>query len=823
MSSRFNLKITLLLCGYLCLPHLYAQTADLQKPVAQLVADSKINNAFSKVEMFNPYLPSAERVSQTNAFATDITFAKLDAGVILSLYQDKKKTVTLAVPFKDDVLEMELVQVNILAKDFKVSSSAGMEDYTPGVYYRGIIKGDPNSLVAISVFENEIYGVASNNLDGNINIGRDKSAGAAENDYMIFSDKDILVDNESAGCATPDPEGYESTFHDIMQGGGSTRIDKCPKVYLEADYDLYLNKGSVTATSDYLTSIFNNSAAIYANESVPVEISEIFVWNTNDGYSSASSYSALTAFKANRTTFNGDIAHLIALDPGGLGGVANTINGLCNSYSYCYSDVNSTYSDFPTYSWTIMVITHEMGHLFGSYHTHSCTWVGGAIDNCYTTEGGCAAGPAPVGGGTIMSYCHLTAYGINFSNGFGSQPGDAIRNTISAAACVEAATGGTPTYCGSLGSNSSYEWLQSINVNGMSNASGNNSGYADFTSAATIPLTIGESISFTLTPGYAATAYPEYFSIWVDYNNDQDFNDAGENVYNSGAVTAAVSGTFTIPATAIGTTRMRITMKYNALATPCEIFSYGEVEDYTVAFATPAADYCNASGLSTANEWIDYVQINSFTRSSASDGGYYDGTANVIDLTPGSSYLIKYSTGFSGSPVAEYYKAWIDYNQDGDFDDSGEEIFTRKSKSSNYLKYTITVPVTASAGETRFRIAMKNGSYPTACETFANGEVEDYTINILPGLPAEQLIGESNLSIFPNPNNGTFQISLPDFTADMMYIHICDLAGRLIAAYTETNSDGMAKINANDLAAGLYIIRIGDGTHWLATSEFIKN
>jgi hypothetical protein len=83
-----------------------------------------------------------------------------------------------------------------------------------------------------------------------------------------------------------------------------------------------------------------------------------------------------------------------------------------------------------------MVITHELGHNMGSPHTQSCSWPGGAIDNCYTTEGGCALGPAPTNGGTIMSYCHLTGYGINLANGFGPLPGQKIRNFVRNNSCI---------------------------------------------------------------------------------------------------------------------------------------------------------------------------------------------------------------------------------------------------------------------------------------------------------------------------------------------------------------------------------------------------
>ena len=136
-------------------------------------------------------------------------------------------------------------------------------------------------------------------------------------------------------------------------------------------------------------------------------------------------------------TFNGDYAHFLTTRSLG-GGIAYIPSNPCASskqYKTGVSAINNTYNDFPTYSWTVEVVTHELGHNLGSNHTQWCGWVGGPLDNCYATEGGCPQGPAPTNGGTIMSYCHLTSYGINLSNGFGQQPGDKIRSVVSGAAC----------------------------------------------------------------------------------------------------------------------------------------------------------------------------------------------------------------------------------------------------------------------------------------------------------------------------------------------------------------------------------------------------
>ncbi|PKP10934.1 MAG: peptidase M4 [Bacteroidetes bacterium HGW-Bacteroidetes-4] len=149
--------------------------------------------------------------------------------------------------------------------------------------------------------------------------------------------------------------------------------------------------------------------------------------------------------------------------------------------------------------------------------------------------------------------------------------------------------GSTPSYCASKGSNFSYEWIASVKVGAYTKTSGA-AGYSNFTSE-TVALTPGQSYAITLTPGFASTTYNEYWKIWIDYNGDMDFADAGELVFDAGAMSkAAVSGTINIPSSATGTTRMRVSMKYNGAQTECETFSYGEVEDYTVEFTSGGAD-----------------------------------------------------------------------------------------------------------------------------------------------------------------------------------------------------------------------------------------
>jgi len=133
------------------------------------------------------------------------------------------------------------------------------------------------------------------------------------------------------------------------------------------------------------------------------------------------------------------------------------------------------------------------------------------------------------------------------------------------------------TYCASSGSSQTRGYISNVQVGSLNNPSGSSS-YTDFTSL-NANLTAGSSPIVYLTP--SDTTYTKYWKIWIDYNRDGDFTDAGENVY-SGSGKEAVSGDFTVPVSTIkGTTRMRVSMRSNNNPSFCSSFSYGEVEDYT--------------------------------------------------------------------------------------------------------------------------------------------------------------------------------------------------------------------------------------------------
>ena len=140
---------------------------------------------------------------------------------------------------------------------------------------------------------------------------------------------------------------------------------------------------------------------------------------------------------------------------------------------------------------------------------------------------------------------------------------------------------GEVSYCTISGS-TGYEFINQVSIRSIKNTSGDNSGYGDY-SALSTNLAIGSSQSIKLVPGFYEGAYKEYWEVYIDYNHNGWFGDAGEKVA-TGHRSTALTATFTVPLSAtIGSTRMRVVMHFNSfLKSTCGNFSDGEVEDYTV-------------------------------------------------------------------------------------------------------------------------------------------------------------------------------------------------------------------------------------------------
>ena len=405
------------------------------KPIAEKVQKSHTSNRlFVKYNLFSVE-ESVQKQRAYEAAAEGVTVMKLNTNEIQRINTERPEALEMDFPFEGRTITVELVKNNFFTHDFKVNTDKGYTNYTPGVYYQGIVKGDNSSIVAISFFENDVVGVTSIENVGNIVIGKAKNS----TDFVSYNDHKLKGSNPFSCSADELVENQKMTADSYNPKTMTAPMtENCVRIYYEAGFGPYTQNGSnTTTTTNWVTAMHNNISTLYANDGITVSLSEVFVWTTTDPFSGTPS-NILNQFRNSRPTFNGDVAQLLR-NP------ATTsiawVNALCGTYKYSYSGVNFAYSNVPTYSWNIEAMTHEIGHNLGSPHTHACNWNGNntAIDGCGPASGngeGCDA-PLPTGGGTIMSYCHLVnGVGINFTKGFGEQPGALIRNTVNTKPCL---------------------------------------------------------------------------------------------------------------------------------------------------------------------------------------------------------------------------------------------------------------------------------------------------------------------------------------------------------------------------------------------------
>ena len=221
--------------------------------------------------------------------------------------------------------------------------------------------------------------------------------------------------------------------------------------------------------------------------------------------------------------------------------------------------------------------------------TVSLTW-NVATDNIAVASYDVLRGTTVVGN-TANNTFTATGLTSNTAYSFSVKAKDEAGNISNASNTINVTTDTTPiNYCASQSSNTNDEFISRVQLGSIDNSSGAQF-YSDFTGISTT-VTKGSSYTITVTPAWTGTTYNEGYAVWVDFNKNGDFTDAGEQVISVAPnKNATVSASFTIPTNAIeSTTRMRVSMSYNAVPTSCQSFTYGEVEDYTLTIENASAD-----------------------------------------------------------------------------------------------------------------------------------------------------------------------------------------------------------------------------------------
>ncbi|MBN2892640.1 MAG: T9SS type A sorting domain-containing protein [Bacteroidales bacterium] len=145
--------------------------------------------------------------------------------------------------------------------------------------------------------------------------------------------------------------------------------------------------------------------------------------------------------------------------------------------------------------------------------------------------------------------------------------------------------------------------------------------------------------------------------------------------------------------------------------------------------------YCDASG--GGDEYISGVVFGDINNNGTSADGYHDYTDLSTDVNTSETYEL---TVTNGNPWdSDDWGVWIDWNQDGDFDDADENPVCVYSEGGTTVSWDITVPDDAVSGETTMRIRVKYSGSDCGdpCGTTTYGEVEDYSINVIGWLTSD--------------------------------------------------------------------------------------
>jgi hypothetical protein len=302
-------------------------------------------------------------------------------------------------------------------------------------HFAGIVEGEPDSSVYVGATGDRVVAYVHSSL-GHSYVGPDETergfvvrmaespmnAAAASVSWRCRTEElpaalTAMAQPRSAAPALPDAVGYKQA-----------------SVMVETDNQLYTRfAGDVGKLSTYVLTLFGATNVIYERDlAMHLTVTNIHTWSFADPYTGGDTLTQLYQFgtwwHANKPVASNPrtLVHYLSGHPvaGGIawlgvlcGGDFQADGNMPPDWGGAYS-LTQIFATYPLQLWDQDSSAHEMGHNVGSPHTHCMgpgapynypTWT----DECYNGESGCYSGTEQnpgIGGGTIMSYCHLLGW-----------------------------------------------------------------------------------------------------------------------------------------------------------------------------------------------------------------------------------------------------------------------------------------------------------------------------------------------------------------------------------------------------------------------------
>lgn len=369
-------------------------------------------------------------------------------------------------------------------------------------------------------------------------------------------------------------------------------------------------------------------------------------------------------------------------------------------------------------------------------------------------------------------------------------------------------------YCIPTSSNANYFINDFTTTLGVLNINNSNSGYSpngygDFTDSIVSQI-IGDSITFTAN--FQNSTFGA--KIWIDWNQNGNFDDPGEMVFQSNSYSSTHSGTIVVPSTAVaGNTRMRIGISYTPStgpSSPCATGNSGEFEDYTFTVLTPCVDpivdlgndtlICEGTSLilDAGNPGLSYEWSDGSTNQTLdvqSAGLYY---VTVIDGTCSGSDSILIETipapSADGIELFDLGNATFDYsvingeNIESYFWNFGDgNTSTDPNPTHTYLQtglYNVTVAIA--------NICDVTDTLTREIDVFVNS--------------IQNVNQSKKIQMYPNPTSNRLNLTCEE-TMMMKIIKVYNSLGQLVKMINPINSKQYS-LSTEDLATGFYTIQI---------------
>lgn len=160
---------------------------------------------------------------------------------------------------------------------------------------------------------------------------------------------------------------------------------------------------------------------------------------------------------------------------------------------------------------------------------------------------------------------------------------------------------------------------------------------------------------------------------------------------------------------------------------------------FTTASTPCTVSYCQPTITTPGDLYINSFQfVGTLNDNPSPNTSGASGYSNFTNLTPvvqqpqgAVMNIVASALGSNDLPKSGYWKAWVDYNNDGDFVDAGEQVYSLTSFTTESLTFGFVIPSTTIVGKYRFRIRFGSNTTFDSCTNLATGETEDYIFEVV--------------------------------------------------------------------------------------------